>query len=412
MPIAAVGTQYYVEVSSFGAAGSFEFVLILLIPQTLLVANAQRYQTLYEGAFTLASVPAGGSNFTPDCFTDLGFPQTPQDGVWYQFTVGVSGQISWECSPTTQPSSPGAGDGIELDWAMYDITNGCPTTANQSNEVACNFNFEGENSDPIGMSSTSTTNCPTSADPGTALHEFCPSINLTAGQTYAIFINNYTYPEATGWNFNFNGSTFKMAPVDTFLVMPDTICGDSGIVSLNNQSVAAVWQEWKFGDGDTSVDSIPLPHLYTDTGTYFITLMDSSITGCVSVSNKSVLITPYPAVTIQNDTICPGGTGTLTAKPSIPGGTYLWSPGGQTTSSISVTPGSNTPYTVTYTSPTGCTATATASVIISNNASATITAVPATICANQSSVLTATNGTSYLWSVQPLPLILLRLRLR
>ncbi|MBS1596271.1 MAG: hypothetical protein JST90_18305, partial [Bacteroidetes bacterium] len=352
----AVGTTYYVEVSSFGTAGTFNLCISSTDPPNPPGSRCNTATKLCTTApFTLASVPAGGSNFTPDCFLSV-----PSAGVWYQFTVGVGGQLSFNCDPT--------GSGIELDWALYDITNGCPTNLNQTNEVSCNYNYAGSASDPIGMSASSGTVCPTDLYTLDPTQEICPSQSVTVGHTYAIFINNYSAPVPTGWNFDFTGSTFQMAPVNSFTVAPDTICGTSGTVTVTNNSAGIIWQQWNFGDNTTSLVTNPPAHTYSAPGTYFITLKDSTTTGCKAVTSKSVLITPNPTVTIPNDTACSGSV-TLSATPSVPGGTYHWS-NNATTSGISVNPGSTTTYTLTYTSPTGCTGTGTGSVVRAGTANA------------------------------------------
>jgi len=402
---APVGTVFYVEVSSFGNAGGFQLCINSTTPPPApgnTCGTAAHLCT--KDAFTVDTVPPGGSSFTPDCFGGI----TPGAGQWYQFTVGVSGTLNWQCTPTVPATIHSTilvpGNGIELDWAVYDISNGCPTTPNPTvGEIACNYNFEGQNSDPIGMA-TSANNCSNGIGPqsGTAAGELCPTYNVVAGKTYAIFINNYSYDPGTGagltgWNFNFTGSTFQMAPVDTFLVSPDTICGNSGTVTITNNSAAAVWQKWNFGDGNTSLAVNPGTHTYNNPGAYFISLQDSSITGCITATSKSVLISPYPTVTVPGASACPGGgSATLTATASTGGGGFVWSTGA-TTASITASPATTSTYTVTYTSPTGCTASATGTITV-NTPTATITAVPASVCPGQSSTLTATTGTSYIWS--------------
>src|SRR5205814_5579940 len=92
-----------------------------------------------------------------------------------------------------------------------------------------------------------------------------------------------------------------------------------------------------------------------------------------------------------------GQSATLTATPSTGGGTYLWAPGGQTTSSITVSPPSTTTYTVTY-SLGGCSNTGSGTVTV--NSAPTVTVNSQTICAGQSATLTATpatGGGTYLW---------------
>ena len=107
---------------------------------------------------------------------------------------------------------------------------------------------------------------------------------------------------------------------------------------------------------------------------------------------------PPPTVSVNSPTICAGQSVTLTATPSVSGGTYLWSPGGATTQSITVSPTTTSNYTVTYT------------YNGSNNGSGTVTvnSLPAinagqdvTICQGASSTLTATGGSTYVWTGGP-----------
>lgn len=103
---------------------------------------------------------------------------------------------------------------------------------------------------------------------------------------------------------------------------------------------------------------------------------------------------PLPTAAVSGtNTICAGATTTLTATG---GGTYLWSTGA-TTAAINVTPASNTTYTVTVTSANGCTATANRIVTVSANPTASVTGTN-TVCPGVFTTLTASGGTSYLWS--------------
>jgi hypothetical protein len=111
----------------------------------------------------------------------------------------------------------------------------------------------------------------------------------------------------------------------------------------------------------------------------------------------TVTLNPLPAATITTSgpiTFCEGGKVILTASA---GSSYLWSTGA-TTQSIEVSTSGN--YSVKVTNVNGCTATSTETIIRVNPLpAATITASgPITFCEGGKVILTASAGSSYLWS--------------
>ncbi|NBO62249.1 MAG: hypothetical protein EBU82_15070, partial [Flavobacteriia bacterium] len=72
--------------------------------------------------------------------------------------------------------------------------------------------------------------------------------------------------------------------------------------------------------------------------------------GCPSLLTPlTVTINPVPIISVNSATVCAGQAATLTANSTVPGGSFNWSPGGQTGSTITVTPNTTTTYTATYT---------------------------------------------------------------
>ncbi len=369
------GTQFYVEVSAFNGDGNFQVCITSgTPPPSPGTTCGTATQVCDLSAFTLGTGPTGTGVYDPSCFTLGAF-----SSVWYSFSVGTAGSLQWSCTPS--------GANTELDWAVFDITNGCGTNNLNNNTISCNYNYANQTSSPIGMSTASTTVCPTSGAAGAA-GETCPPATLIAGHTYAIMIDNFS-ANGSGWNFNWNGSTFGMAPTSSFTATPATICGSSGTVTIANASVGGVSYAWNFGDGTTSTAQNPPAHTYNAPGTYLISLVVTAGNGCTDVSSRSVQIAANPTVSVNSATVCANAPATLTATVSPTGGTYSWNTGG-TASSISVTPATTTSYTVTYTNTIGCTASASGTVTV-NPATFTVNAGnDVTICANQTTPLTGT----------------------
>ena len=114
-------------------------------------------------------------------------------------------------------------------------------------------------------------------------------------------------------------------------------------------------------------------------------------TTCTTCTPSAVSV----SVTATN-AICGNSNGTATATANgTPPYTYFWSPGGQTTSSISnLSPGT---YTVTVTDGTGCSTVT--SVVVGGSTALPITIGPnTTICAGGSVNLNASGASTYTWS--------------
>jgi gliding motility-associated-like protein len=119
---------------------------------------------------------------------------------------------------------------------------------------------------------------------------------------------------------------------------------------------------------------------------------------CTAIATTTIIVNAI-TLAVNSATICSGSSTTLTATPSITGGSYLWSPGGQTTQSITVSPGSNAIYTCVYTL--NGVATSPATGLITVNQTPTVTVNSPTICSGSNATLTASGnpgGGSYLWS--------------
>ncbi len=147
--------------------------------------------------------------------------------------------------------------------------------------------------------------------------------------------------------------TVTVNPLPTVTVTPaaPAIClGGTATLTANG----AASYVWSTGATTAAINVTPLvTTTYTVTGT--------SAAGCTSVATVTVTVNTPPVVDLGADkTITIGDNVTLT--PVVTGGSgsfsYVWTPGGQTTASINVSPTATTLYSVLVTDlGTGCTAT-------------------------------------------------------
>ena len=171
---------------------------------------------------------------------------------------------------------------------------------------------------------------------------------------------------------------------------PTTLC-PGGSVTLTASGGASY--QWSTGATSASIT-------VSQGGSYAVTATNAA--GCTAISAPTtVTVAPAAIASITTGgptTLCPGGSVTLTAN-GLAGSSYQWSTGA-TTPTLNVTQGGS--YTVTATTPGGCTATSAAmAVAVSPAAVASITTSgPTTFCPGSSVTLTAngTAGSSYQWS--------------
>ena len=132
-------------------------------------------------------------------------------------------------------------------------------------------------------------------------------------------------------------------------------------------------------------------------GTHTITYTNTSCAGCSGVTTQTVVVNDVPTATISGTaSFCIGGSTTLSSS-SATGN--VWSPGGATTQTLTVTSAGG--YSVTVTNGSGCSATSATTTVTQNPlpATPTITASGATTFCDPGTVdLTSSSATGNVWS--------------
>jgi len=313
------GVQVWIGIASNGGVdGSFQFCVKSTTPAASPGNTCAQAKLVCTTPFVQSTIPSNSSGQAPACFGSA-----PQQDIWIKFTITQPGLLAWTATPNNTAT--------EFDWALWDITNGCPGTL-----ACCNYNYAAGSNLGFGMQAQSgTVACGSGAAAGDAA-EFSGPMNVTCGKTYAIQISNYSNNN-TGFSLSFANSTALITSNSAFSVGPSTlVCGSSLNAIINNSSTGACAQVWNFGDGSpTYTGTAPPNHNYTTPGTYAIT---ANIPGaCPSSATQFVqLLAPLAATVTPTPMNCFGQcTGSATLAP-ITGGdgiyTYLWSTGSTSTS--------------------------------------------------------------------------------
>ena len=177
----------------------------------------------------------------------------------------------------------------------------------------------------------------------------------------------------------------------------DTAVCPSNPVLLSTYDSTGVGLSYSWSTGATTPTITVSP---TTNSTYDVTV--SAGAGCSSTHSFVINMDYLGSIISADTTICPGGRATVSVSvPNVNNVSYHWS-NGDTTQQINVTTFSTQPYTVTVSSPNGCTGTATMTVDV-DSMHVSATPVFDTICPGGTTMLTATATgrgqiTSYLWS--------------
>jgi len=233
---------------------------------------------------------------------------------------------------------------------------------------------------------TATLSVPTAATYLWSNGAITPSIATATPGSYSVTVTN-----AAGCTATSAPVAITAATVPTVSVTPNgpvAFCAGGNVV-LNSTASAGTTYLWSNGATTPNITAAA-------SGVYFVTVTNAA--GCQASSNNIVVnaqqtFTAF-AIALSPTTVCAGTPVTLVASP---GSSYLWS-NGATTQGVNVTAGG--PITVTVTNASGCTGTsAPISVTVLPVPNATINAGgPLTFCQGGSVNLTATGGTSYIWS--------------
>lgn len=293
-----------------------------------------------------SNVGYGGTQELVYPFTTSCLAAGEQNSIWYTFTANSSGSLEFTITPAAYTD--------DYDWAIFNITGvGCPGIMNgTAQEVACNYSvFPGI----TGMNPTGALISSGPLDPNTG-----SSINLIAGNTYAMVINNASNSNG-GYQLNFGGTANLLdnqAPKpdsilhrdcdqqDTLFiafseaVLCSSIAPDGSDFQFTGPSGGSVYSAFGVGCGaltSTHLVAIVLNSPIVFNGQYSLTVKTGTdgntildICGNATTNNFKITypVSNIPVVNLGNDTsLCDGEAINFNAYND--GATYYWSNGVQ-----------------------------------------------------------------------------------
>ncbi len=402
-------------VSVIGASGTCTAQItasVTVNPSVTIVVNSP---TICPGQTTTLTA-SGATSYTWNTGpTTNSIVVSPSSTTPYTITASNGSCVGTKTTTVTIATQP------TVSVASASICSGNSYTLNASGATSYTWSPGGQTTTSIVVTPTTTTNYTITGTNGTCTNSTTASVSVTAtptlvansaticpGQTATLTVGTAT---SYTWNpGNITGNTYTIAPASNTTVSvigANSTCTaqttasvtiGSGIsIAVNNATICpgqtalltptstATSYTWNTGANTNTLSVNP-----GTTTTYTI----SGTAGACSGSNTAVVtVIAQPTLSVAGTSICSGSSSTLTVSGSATN--HTWTPGGQTTTSIVVTPTTTTNYTITGTNGT-CTNSTTASVNVT--ATPTLVANSVTICPAQTATLTVGTANSYTWN--------------
>lgn len=346
------GTTYLIRISSTAAQrGSFQLCLNNFTPPPSASADCGGAGILCnKNSISVTNLLDGGANNNENagsCLSGFGIFET--NSVWYTWTCQTAGTLTMDIIPANQMD--------DIDFIVFQLSTSNPCGPRTIIRCTATSFINGNASTGMNASSFDVSEAPG----WTGIEDaYVQQLNMTAGTSYAILINNTN--ATNGFTLNWGGTGTFVGPDANITGGPFTVCAGTpvsfnGTTSTNYNSLS-----WNFtnGSGSPANPTGPGPHAvtYPNPGTYVAILNAASSTGCTSVETATVIvnsgITPTfaavpafcsgqtaPAFPAQTNTPLVAGTWSPNTISNTASGTYTFTPNpGQCTTTpvdISVT---------------------------------------------------------------------------
>lgn len=284
---------------------------------------------------------------------------------WYRWTCKESGTFTFTITPNNPVD--------DIDFAVYKLPGGLDDCDNKE-LIRCEA--AGENvGEPFsdwstcsGATGLSLNETDVTEIPGcpTGQNNFVAAIDMIAGESYALVINNFS-ESGNGFSIEFGGTSTFLGPTPDFTLAPNIVCQSTEITFTDaSTSLDAItnWH-WNFGVGAspaTANGKGPHQVTFNTPGTVSVALTITNEDGCQVTSVENITVLPLPEVdpSLLADYCGPSAnTGAVILSPIGEGQPYLydWAGNGVFTADTSILDVVAGKYEVTVQTADGCTQT-------------------------------------------------------
>jgi gliding motility-associated-like protein len=297
-------------------------------------------------------------------------------------TASGASTYTWNTTATGASISDNPASNTSYTVTATDI-NGCVNTATASIAVVNSLTVSSVPASTVVCNGSSTT---ISAS-GASTYSWSPAGSLSSSSGITVTASptiqtTYTVVGSSGACKDSSVVTINVNPLPIVTVNAATVCaGNSATLNAGGASTY-IWSTTQIGNSISVSPASTTP--YTVTGT--------DANGCISQQTTTVTVNALPMVNATSPSVCQGSFTIITASGAT---TYTWSTT-QTGNSISVSPVSNTSYTVLGTDANGCVGQYVTSVTV--HPTPTVTVNNSSVCIGNPAILSASGASTYTWT--------------
>jgi gliding motility-associated-like protein len=287
------GTRYYIRLMASSGTSLFRYCIVNYNPPASLSSDCPTATVLCDkSSFAVQSITGAGTNSKEAedaaCFGTSG---VETNSTWFKWTCLQSGSLTFKITPLLITD--------DIDFVVYKLAG---TVASCTGKVIQRCMAAGDESQPntnpsntnrrcwgaTGLSETATDDSEPSGCSALVPHDnFVRALNMVAGESYALMINNYT-SAGNGFSIDFGGTGSFQGPEAKVTLSKSSkrLClGEDIVYSDASSSVTGSInkRQWRFGKG-ASIDSAngtgPYRVFYKTPGWKSIVLTVTTDRGC------------------------------------------------------------------------------------------------------------------------------------